>query len=254
MSAKDIIVKPINQKDANKLVDRFHYSGSHVRNSSLHLGVFYKERLEGVMQYGPSMCKKNMIPLVKGTKWNGFLELNRMAFSDKLPRNSESRALAVSFRLIRQNYPHIKWIVSFADGTQCGDGTIYRASGFVLTGINKNKTLCYVPGHGVVSDISIKMNPKKYGLNAVAKGASSVSKFLKELGGHALPGYQLRYIYFLDPSYRKKLTVPEIPFSKIDELGAGMYKGEKREKQAMGGAPTTATVQRRSSRSTSGKK
>jgi hypothetical protein len=22
------------------------------------------------------------------------------------------------------------------------------------------------------------------------------------------------------------LTVPEIPFSKIDELGAGMYKGE----------------------------
>lgn len=41
-----------------------------------------------------------------------------------------------------------------------------------------------------------------------------------------LEGYQLRYIYFLDPKYRKRLTVPEIPFSKIDELGAGMYKGE----------------------------
>ena len=26
---------------------------------------------------------------------------------------------------------------------------------------------------------------------------------------------------------RKDLTVPELPFSKIDELGAGMYKGEK---------------------------
>ena len=23
------------------------------------------------------------------------------------------------------------------------------------------------------------------------------------------------------------MTVPEIPFSRIDELGAGMYKGEK---------------------------
>lgn len=26
---------------------------------------------------------------------------------------------------------------------------------------------------------------------------------------------------------RKNLTVPELPFSVIDEVGAGMYKGEK---------------------------
>lgn len=36
----------------------------------------------------------------------------------------------------------------------------------------------------------------------------------------------LRYVYFVDPKWRKRLTVPEIPFTKIDELGAGMYKGE----------------------------
>lgn len=35
------------------------------------------------------------------------------------------------------------------------------------------------------------------------------------------------YIYFIDPTYRDRLTVPVIPFSKIDEMGAGMYKGEK---------------------------
>ena len=33
-------------------------------------------------------------------------------------------------------------------------------------------------------------------------------------------------MYFIDPEYRKKLVVPIIPFSKIDEVGAGMYKGE----------------------------
>ena len=42
-----------------------------------------------------------------------------------------------------------------------------------------------------------------------------------------MEGYQLRYIYFIDKAYRARLTVPEIPFSKIDEVGAGMYKGEK---------------------------
>ena len=26
---------------------------------------------------------------------------------------------------------------------------------------------------------------------------------------------------------KKRLTVPILPFSKIDEVGAGMYKGEK---------------------------
>jgi hypothetical protein len=46
-------------------------------------------------------------------------------------------------------------------------------------------------------------------------------------GAEAIQGYMLRYIYFLDPKWRKRLTVPEIPFSKIDELGAGMYKGER---------------------------
>ena len=45
-------------------------------------------------------------------------------------------------------------------------------------------------------------------------------------GAEAIVGYQLRYIYFIDPKYRKRLTVPEIPFSAIDEMGAGMYKGE----------------------------
>ena len=36
----------------------------------------------------------------------------------------------------------------------------------------------------------------------------------------------LRYVYFLDPACRARLQVPIIPFTKIDELGAGMYKGE----------------------------
>lgn len=49
----------------------------------------------------------------------------------------------------------------------------------------------------------------------------------KKLGAKYIEGFQLRYIYFIDKTYRRRLTVPEIPFSKIDEVGAGMYKGEK---------------------------
>lgn len=37
----------------------------------------------------------------------------------------------------------------------------------------------------------------------------------------------LRYLYFIDKSARARLTVPEIPFSAIDEAGAGMYLGQR---------------------------
>ena len=42
-----------------------------------------------------------------------------MAFSDLLPRNSESRALAISIKLLKKKAPQIKRIVSFADACQC---------------------------------------------------------------------------------------------------------------------------------------
>lgn len=58
-------------------------------------------------------------------------------------------------------------------------------------------------------------------------GQYSFHKYVEYAGGVILKGHQLRYIYFIDKAYRARLTVPEIPFSKIDEVGAGMYKGEK---------------------------
>ena len=141
VSAKDIIVKPITAQAANALVKRVHYSGKVVNNSTLHFGAYLNDKLEGVMSFGSPLDKRKVLPLVSGTTWTGMLELNRMAFSDRLPRNSESRCMAVAFRLIKKHYPHIEWVLSFSDGTQCGDGTIYRASGFVLTGIKQNSSL-----------------------------------------------------------------------------------------------------------------
>lgn len=234
MSAKDLIIKPISSTDANGIIKRLHYSGKVVPNSQLHFGVFWKGKLEGALQYGPSMRKDNMLHLVEGAEWNGFIELNRMAFSEKLPRNSESRAIAISIKLIKKNYKHIKWILSFADGTQCGDGTIYRASGFVLTGIKKNIGMRIDPDTGeVVSQMTAYHNKK-----------------VKEFNNwKALDGYQFRYIYFIEKDLVSKLSVPVIPFSEIEERGIGMYKGLTRGKHAMVGAPNTAGVKRSPPRS-----
>lgn len=241
-SAKDIRVAPIAPADARRLVKRLHYSGKVLNNSQLHLGVFLGGKLEGAMQFGPSMDKRKIQGLVAGTLWNGFLELNRMAFSERLPRNSESRALGVAFRMIRKAYPHIEWVVSFADATQCGDGTIYRAAGLVLTGLRENTTLIEFPD-GLVESSIVMTNNSRPRRNALARrygiklgGAASLRPFL-DFGCRRLAGHQLRYMYFLNPAAKERLTVPVLPFSAIDDAGAGMYLGKARAKQAMAGPP-----------------
>ena len=214
--AKEIIVKVIPAKIANEFVKKHHYSGKVVPNSTLHFGCFLDNKLHGVLSYGSPMVKKNIINIVKDTKWNEMLELNRMVFDDYLPKFSESRCIAITIKLIKKNAKQIKWIISFADGTQCGDGTIYRASGFVLTKINSNSPTRIMPNGDLISRMTI------------TKG-----KHILKNGGKAtwpkesvpLIGFQFRYLYLIDKS--AVINVPILPFSKIDEMGAGMYKGKK---------------------------
>lgn len=213
-SAKEIVIKPITSAKAKAVVAANHYSGKSTQNSQIHLGVFLNDACEGVLQFGPPIDRRKILGLVKNTLWNEMLELNRMAFSERLPKNSESRALAVSMRILKKHYPHLKWVVSFADGAQCGDGTIYRASGFFLTAIKKNKTMLLMPDGSIVADKTLNDHPVK------------TSGWWKKNGAKPLEGYQLRYVYFLQKDQLCNLTVPTIPFNKIDEIGAGMYKGE----------------------------
>lgn len=250
--AKDIRLKPITAQIASAFVRRVHYSGKVVNNSQLHIGVFYWGKLEGALQFGPSLDKRKIQGLVKGTLWHEFIELNRLAFTDVLPRNSESRAIAVAMRLLKKYAPQVKWVVSFADATQCGDGTIYRASGFVLTGIKKNDQIWIAPDGERTTESRTSLTDGRsrkeqarareiINRTTVTKskhiketGAASMQPFI-EAGFEPMSGYQLRYIYFMDKSCRSKMTVPEIPFSEIWKRGVGMYKGEQYKEQRAGG-------------------
>jgi len=235
--AKEILVKVIPAKVANEFVKKHHYSGKSCTTSTLHFGAFLDDKLHGVMSYGNPIDKRKVLPLVQPSLWNEMLELNRMAFDDYLPKNSESRCIAISIKLIKKNAPHIKWILSFSDGTQCGDGSIYRASGFELTAVRKSSAdLWELPNelkkYNDNKDVAHRMTCQgktcrlgawvlsKYGTNNVP-----LEKLQKDNGGKLLNGFQLRYIYLIDKTC--KITVPILPFSKIDEMGAGMYKGEK---------------------------
>lgn len=233
--AKEIIVKVIPAKIANEFVKKHHYSGKVDPRCFAHFGCFLDDRLHGVMQIGPSINKHASVNLVKNTHWNGYCELARVAFDDYLPKNSESRCLSVMINLLKKQAPHVEWLVSYADGSQCGDGSIYRAAGFYLVDIKKNASMWKMPDGNVLC--SIIFNPgfspnskndqsKKYGKTG-DMSTWPATKFLKHIGAKPIQGFQLKYIYFLNKEAKERLTVPILSFSKIDEMGAGMYKGQR---------------------------
>lgn len=225
MSAKEILLKVIDSKTANTFVKKHHYSWKVVNNSQLHFWVFYKWILWGVMSYWPSTDKSKLIWLVEWTGWNEFIELNRMAFSDLLPKYSESRAIAISIKMLKKQAPQIKWIISFADWCQCWDWTIYRASGFELTSIKENNRLIkfkdwYITHwlnlcHRWSPIISVKYNPKNLTEN----------QLYKRWDFEYIKWFMLRYIKHIKPNLKRNYKL--LDYSEIEKVWAKMYLWKK---------------------------
>lgn len=232
-TAKDLEVRPITRQAADRVILNGHYSGKVVKNSQLHFGVFLGGGLRGALQFGPPMDRSKILGLVRDAPWESVLELNRMWLADDLPRNGESRSIGVACRMIAKHAAQVKWVVSFADGTQCGDGTIYRASGFILTGIKESDALARLPNGTVFHRVSLAGHatqpiPEIGGRSYfdVTGGRYDFKGFCKAIGAIVIPGFQFRYIRFLDATWRDRLTVPEIPFDDIPEA-ARMIRGQR---------------------------
>jgi len=226
---KDLLIKLISKPLADSIVKKYHYSGKVCANSKISFGVYYNDILEGAIQFGSPLDKKKVIGYVKNSRWNSFFEINRMAFSDILPKNSESRALSICMKLIKKNYPFVNWILTFADATSCGDGTIYRACGFLLVGINKNSTIYEMPDGSLISNIAMRMSTnfqKKYLGRIVGDKGQKIAK--EESGAVLKKGFQIRYIKFLDQKLQKDLTLDILDYNELEKKDAKMYKGMRR--------------------------
>jgi hypothetical protein len=227
--AKEIIVKVIPAKIANEFVKQHHYSGT-IAPSIIHFGVFLDNKMHGAVSIGKSTQTRLTQAIFYNLGWNEYCEINRIAFDDYLPANSESRVLGFVIKQIKKTQPHIRCILSYADASQCGDGAIYRATGFLLTQIRENRAIGILPDGERISRVTFGLNKqtgqigkliRKYNVD-LTKG---VNERWYAVGMKWIDGWQLRYVYFIDKNLKMKCEI--LPFSKIDELGAGMYKGKK---------------------------
>lgn len=202
----DFSIKELDRNKANKIIVENHYSKKFYNATYIHLGVYIKTELVGVLQFGYAMNPASCGSVVEGTELDQYLELNRMWLDDKAQRNSESMAISYAIRYIRSKFPKIKWIQSFADERCGGFGIVYQAANFEFYG-EHTATFWTLDGETFHNSImtSEKAGPRGYKLLNDPKNKDRVEK-------HTLR--QFRYIYWIDRKWKKKVLLKQKPYPK----------------------------------------
>lgn len=130
---KDIKVKQITPKEARPYIAMFHYSKTFPDSTRFVYGGYVDNKLVGIVCYGMG-CGKNQYTAIIPDIQNGqYVELTRLWCMNGSPRNTESRIIGQSLKLLPKE---IKLIVSFSDASQGHCGLIYQATNWYYLGKN----------------------------------------------------------------------------------------------------------------------
>lgn len=111
---------------ASRYLDRHHPLGSG-HGFSFAIGVWFNGLLSGVMTFGNPIS--NLAVHRYKISQRECLELRKMHVLDVLPKNSESRCLAIAAKLVFRQYPRIKLLLTYCDESE--GATAYKASGWI---------------------------------------------------------------------------------------------------------------------------
>ena len=200
----ELYIKEIDRKLANEIIIKNHYSKKVYNATYLHLGVFYNNNLKGVLQYGYAMNPASCGSVVKGTKQDEYLELNRMWIDDDCKQYAESQAISYSVKYIKKKLKKIKWIQSFADERCGGFGIVYQACSFDYFG--EHKSIFWTLDGQIYHNSLMTRNPK----------LSKSAKYLQDNKSKATSQTlrQFRYIKFIDKREKKNCLLKQKPYLK----------------------------------------
>ena len=204
---QSIQVRPVSFKIAKEIIVRNHYLHTMPGGTKLAFGIFSGKHLMGAATLGVGPF--NAHRLVSGATHGDCICLTRLWLDDGLPKNSESRVLAVILRSLGRD-TSVKFVVTYADPSAGHLGTIYQAGGWLYTGVSEPSVL-YDLGDGV-------------GRHSRTFGHSLGTRSLRYLRRHGTrvsplerPGKH-HYLYCLDKAWSDKLNVPVRPYPKSNPL------------------------------------
>ena len=192
-----IEIKEVKSADVRELIEKNHYSHKCTPNHFLSFSV---NNGLGALQlgFGIRPHKKNNVS--KLITIDNYCEFDRMWLSDELPKFSESQTISLLLKYIKKNYPKIKFIITYADGSAGNKGIIYQAT----NALRLEPIMCdfYVlPDGERVHPVSMWHRHKTRAWDKMQELYPGI-KHIK--GTKKNPLYQYRYLYILNNHLRKK--------------------------------------------------
>ena len=213
----DVKIKQITFKEASKFIKDNHYSHT-MPVTNIFLGFSYKSKLNCVIVYGTGACYR----LRQSLPNPNVLELVRLFSLDDAPKNMESYCIGQSIKHIREHYPDIKILVSFADPSQGHVGYIYQATNWVYTGLTLQA------GNAIYKLDGVKIHPRTLLKKYKTTSKKEVLEFLKRDNPDAViekvkNSRKHRYLYFVgnrkeNREMRKNLKYEILPYPKVTKV------------------------------------
>lgn len=117
-------IKEIAHATAHHFYTTWHYLGETQFLSSVNYGAFFDGALVGSISYGPPNAK-TMNGLYDAHSQKGWWEIKRLAMAQQCPKNSESRFIAISLKLLRASH-QVDGLITLADDGVGHRGTTYK--------------------------------------------------------------------------------------------------------------------------------
>lgn len=133
VNKKKLNMKQISSQMARPIIEEGHYS-HYMPQSYLCLGFYYDNWLATVIVYGPPVGRNVAGSVFEGGTERNVWELVRLFSYDWAGKNSESRAISLSFKYIKKNHSEVVALISYADPFEGHQGGIYKATNWRFEG------------------------------------------------------------------------------------------------------------------------
>lgn len=162
---KDYKVKRIPCKQAKEYIIKNHYLHGCHNGPSPCYGLFDGENLIGCLMFA-TPCSENVRASVFGAEYkDAVTELHRLHILDVTPKNTESWFISRCLKLLKQDKPQIKAVISFSDLTAGHSGVIYQATNAYRCG-QSSKATFYLDENGRLR------HPRQCGVNITKEMAN----------------------------------------------------------------------------------
>lgn len=113
---------------AKEYIKKNHYSHGCHNGPSPCYGLFEENKLIGCLMFA-TPCSENVRSSIFGEQYKDWVtELHRLHILDCTPKNTESWFISRCLKLLKEDKPQIKAVISFSDMTEGHSGVIYKAT------------------------------------------------------------------------------------------------------------------------------